>query len=283
MRVAAKLAQERLTTADPAKVLGLSGDMVRLLATDGRLQTAAETVRGLRLLRKEDVDTLTADRAGHPVHQHIVQFYAGEDFIVRILSEFLAERMRSHSPVLVIATKQCAGAVLELLASEERELDVRRAIESGQLAIFDASEKLETFLVQGSPDAKLFRHDVGEPVESRSDCRAPLQELWNDLARGCRVSQLCGYSIGTFQTSGHAPAFERIVSYTRGSRRLNSASMIATPKRACVASPSSRNVRTRSRAKWSCGSAWKPNIEAKTTLRVGGVDGPARHVMGAIR
>jgi hypothetical protein len=73
------------------------------------------------------------------------------------------------------------------------------------------------------------------------------------------------------------------VSYTRGARRPNATSMIATRKRASVASLSSSNVRTRSRAKLSCGSAEVNCHEVKTTLRVGGVDGPSPHAMGAVR
>src|SRR5579872_6401291 len=63
-----------LTPADAARILGLSVDMVRILATNGQLPTAAKTARGARLFRRDDVEELAATRAGRIVRHHSVQF-----------------------------------------------------------------------------------------------------------------------------------------------------------------------------------------------------------------
>ena len=47
-----------LSTADAAKLLNLSSDMVRLLARSGRLRAAVTSSRGVRLFRRDDVVAL---------------------------------------------------------------------------------------------------------------------------------------------------------------------------------------------------------------------------------
>lgn len=221
-----------LTTADAARLLGLSADMVRLLARDGRLPAAAETVRGVRLFRRDDVDALAAERAGERAPFHIVQFYEGDDFLSRVVAQFLAEGVRTRGPLLLIATKPRVSAVLDRLSTRGSKLDVEGALESGTLTILDARETLEGFIVHGAPDERLFHSHVGGVVRGRIQARARLrvygemvdllcregrleaairvEELWNELARGCRLSRLCTYSMENFRTGTHSLSFERV-------------------------------------------------------------------------
>ena len=55
--------EDLMTTVDAARILGLSSDMVRLLAREGRLKAAVQTVRGVRLFRRSEVERLAAERA----------------------------------------------------------------------------------------------------------------------------------------------------------------------------------------------------------------------------
>jgi hypothetical protein len=59
------LSENLLTSVDAARILGLSSDMVRVLAREGRLLAAVASVRGVRMFRKADVEALAAERAGH--------------------------------------------------------------------------------------------------------------------------------------------------------------------------------------------------------------------------
>jgi excisionase family DNA binding protein len=54
--------EDLMTSVDAARILGLSSDMVRLLARQGRLKAVVQTVRGVRLFRRADVDRLAAER-----------------------------------------------------------------------------------------------------------------------------------------------------------------------------------------------------------------------------
>jgi excisionase family DNA binding protein len=51
-----------MTAVDAGRILGVSVDMVRLLARDGRLPFMS-TVRGVRLFRRADVELLAQERA----------------------------------------------------------------------------------------------------------------------------------------------------------------------------------------------------------------------------
>jgi hypothetical protein len=226
------IAHDLLTTADAARILGLSPDMVRLLARDRRLPVAAETVRGVRLFRRDAVDALAAERAGERAPFHIVQFYEGHDFLSRVVAEFLAEGLRSRGPLLLVATPARLEAVLGRLAAGGGGLDSEGARESGSLTILDARETLESFMVQGSPDEQLFRRHLGRVVkgltktrarlrvygemvdllchEGRVDAAIRVEQLWNELARGCRLSRLCTYSMENFRAGTRSLAFEQI-------------------------------------------------------------------------
>lgn len=51
-----------LSVADVARVLGVTPQMVRLLARQGTLVPAARTVGGIQLFRQEDAERLAAER-----------------------------------------------------------------------------------------------------------------------------------------------------------------------------------------------------------------------------
>jgi DNA-binding transcriptional MerR regulator len=55
--------EDLMSAVDAARILGLSSDMVRLLARDGRLRAAVQTIRGVRLFRRVDVERLAVERA----------------------------------------------------------------------------------------------------------------------------------------------------------------------------------------------------------------------------
>ena len=50
-----------MTASDAGRILGVSVDMVRLLARDGRLPFTS-TIRGVRLFRRDDVERLAMER-----------------------------------------------------------------------------------------------------------------------------------------------------------------------------------------------------------------------------
>jgi excisionase family DNA binding protein len=57
---------ELMTVSDAGRILGLSPDMVRRLADEGRLRLM-RTVGGVRLFRRADVERLAEERRASPV------------------------------------------------------------------------------------------------------------------------------------------------------------------------------------------------------------------------
>lgn len=51
-----------MTASDAGRIIGVSADMVRLLARGGKLAYLS-TIRGVRLFRRADVDALASRRA----------------------------------------------------------------------------------------------------------------------------------------------------------------------------------------------------------------------------
>ena len=51
-----------MTASDAGRIIGVSADMVRLLARGGKLAFMS-TIRGVRLFRRADVDALATHRA----------------------------------------------------------------------------------------------------------------------------------------------------------------------------------------------------------------------------
>jgi hypothetical protein len=224
------LTEDLLTTADAARVLGLSSDMVRLLAREGRLPVGAESVRGVRMFRREDVEALAAERAGHRAHHHLVQFYEDPGFLHRVVTDFLAAGLRARDPVLIFATPERLHALLDLLAASG--FDLPRARATGNLVVLDARETLDQFMIDGRVDATRFRAHLGRLIDCSRSGRARLrvygemvdllcregrmeaalrfEELWNEIATECRLSRLCAYSIESFSRGEDRDSFARV-------------------------------------------------------------------------
>lgn len=223
-----------LTPADAARILGLSVDMVRILATNGQLATAAKTARGARLFRRCAVEELAASRAGRVVRHHAVQFYGADEHLAGAVAGFLADGVRGGSGAIVIATDSHRRDFVSRLSAAGFNTD--GAIQSGQLLLLDARETLSTFFVGGQLDEGLFRAHVGEAVarmrrqwprarlraygemvdllwrEGQRDAALALEEFWNHLGETQSFSLLCAYSLDGFPQAHDANVFDEICS-----------------------------------------------------------------------
>jgi signal transduction histidine kinase len=224
--------EDLLSAVDAAKILGLSADMVRILAREGRLPAAAQTTRGLRLFRRSEVEQLASERAGLVHSSHAVQFYDSKDFLSGFVASFVAAALRARAPVVIIARSSLRKTFVESNGGLGFDLDAAR--DSGQLGLYDAAEVLATFMVSGRPDRSLFRDSIGAMVrkatasrprmrlriygemvdvlwsEGHHEAAVELEELWNDLAREHSFSLLCAYDMGNFGHAGQEEQFESI-------------------------------------------------------------------------
>lgn len=145
--------------------------------------------------------------------EHAVQFSADDHKLVASASEYLAAGLRRSESLLVVATAAHVAAFIGWLAEAGFAPELART--RGRLTLLDAEETLDTFMVDGHPDAGLFRSSVGERVNRVAergahvriygemvavlwdagalDAALELEELWNELGADTDFSLLCGY------------------------------------------------------------------------------------------
>jgi hypothetical protein len=161
------------------------------------------------------------DRSSYgPAEHHAVRFYENDASLARIVAEFLHEGFEHGSPGIVVATPNERSEILRALT--DRSFDVVAMQQSNDLVLLDAEETLPNFMVDGKPDARKFKDQMCEVLESvcrgRSNCTVRifgqmvdvlwqrgerdaairLELLWNQLARTEAFSLLCGYALGSF-------------------------------------------------------------------------------------
>jgi PAS domain S-box-containing protein len=165
-------------------------------------------------------------------HDHVVQFYEDDRFLVDTVGSFLTSGMLAGQSAVVIATESHRDALTVQL--EAGGVDVDGACFRGRLLFLDAEETLSAFMVGSMPDPDLFAATVGSVIEKRlrasgtAGLRAygemvdvlwkagnpegalQLEELWNDLSDGRGFSLLCAYSMGNFYRQNDTQRIEAV-------------------------------------------------------------------------
>ncbi len=149
---------------------------------------------------------------------HFVQFYEADTSLLNSLCGFIGKGLNSGSGAVVIATKTHRDGLDSRLLGAGINVATESAL--GNYVSLDAAETLSKFMVDGSPEPKLFadlmggviarvgrkRHSVrafGEMVsllwqEGNYTGAIRLEELWNDLQKTHSFSLFCAYPINGF-------------------------------------------------------------------------------------
>jgi PAS domain S-box-containing protein len=158
-------------------------------------------------------------------HQHFVQFYEQDEFLLDEVSGFLKTGLQAGHSCLVIATPQHLAGLDERLEGLSRD-------RSRYIAL-DAAATMSKFMIDGYPDARRFEdviasalrrvsgngtrrvHAFGEMVallwaEGKHEAAVGLEELWNALAASNDFSLLCAYPLAGFHHAEHGSSFQRI-------------------------------------------------------------------------
>jgi PAS domain S-box-containing protein len=146
--------------------------------------------------------------------EHIAQLYSHDTVLVESLRMFTTHGLSRGEAVLLVLTPSHRDLLLPHLKADG--FDVDRVQHDGQLLLLDAAEVLSRFMLDGLPDATLFRMSIGEIVErlkSRGDRKVRLfgemvdllwrsnqpaairlEQLWSELIEGSDLSLFCAYS-----------------------------------------------------------------------------------------
>jgi signal transduction histidine kinase len=159
----------------------------------------------------------------HGDHQHGVQFYSQDKFLLEELGEYIGNALESENAAVVVATDAHRNGLLQWLTA--RGLDVGALLEQERLAVVDAAQLLTTFMLDGWPDEEQFNNAVGGIVskaqtraggvpprvaifgemvallwaDGKADAAIRLEQLWNELARTKSFSLFCAYPMSGFE------------------------------------------------------------------------------------
>ncbi len=181
-------------------------------------------------LQPVSLHDVSRDKSGQ--HDHIVQFYEGDDFLCERVASFLSDGVRQGEPIGIIATDDHRRIFSEQLQSSG--IDVEAALRAGRLVILDARETLSRFMVEKMPDWNKFKATIGSTIEALAggsgaarvriygemvdvlwrdgnpQAAIHLEELWNDLGNSCSFSLLCAYRMGNFYKEADGAHFQHI-------------------------------------------------------------------------
>jgi diguanylate cyclase (GGDEF)-like protein len=161
---------------------------------------------------------------------HQVQFYDSDAFLVDAVRAFVAPSMQDSGGAIVIATREHLALLKATFGAVEGG---GQRDERDHFVLLDASETLDTFMVDGLPDEQRFMDVVGGLVRQLSDhgrrrlsafgemvavlyaqgkpeAAIQLERLWEKLAAQHRFRLLCAYPSSAFPDAGHSAAFECI-------------------------------------------------------------------------
>jgi len=182
------------------------------------------------------------------MHEHRVQFYEKDAFLLDELIGFIDAGFEAGQAGIVIATQPH-------LDDLERRLQ-ERSSPSGRYIVMDAAETLSKFMVDGWPDERLFAEVIGEVIQRAArdgdrnvrrvrafgemvsllwaqgahEAAIRLEELWDGLAATLPVSVLCAYPIEGFHDEEHGGAFSRICATHSHVRATESFTGVAAPE-----------------------------------------------------
>ncbi|MEA2154645.1 MAG: hypothetical protein QOE11_785 [Solirubrobacteraceae bacterium] len=162
-------------------------------------------------------------------HQHLVEFYETDAFLIGTVADFAVPALRDWDSVIIVATPEHRQAFADEIGA--RGIDLQAAERDGRYQAFDAAEVLSTFMVGGAPDRDLFEEAAGSLIDrAAADARhvkvygemvalllaagdvlsaIALEDFWNDLAQGRDFSLLCAYPLEGFDTADRG-VFRRI-------------------------------------------------------------------------
>lgn len=165
--------------------------------------------------------------------RHEVQFYSSDSALLESFARFIRNALKSHTAVIVLATKSHRESLVQRLSAEGFDIDC--AMQHGMYISLDAVEMLSTIIVNGAPDLLRFFEGLCGLIESAakaSETEHPrvaicgecvgvlcaegnmkaaiqLEEVGNDLAQSYDVEILCAYPSSSF-CEEHTEAYERI-------------------------------------------------------------------------
>ena len=159
----------------------------------------------------------------HGDHQHGVQFYSEDKFLLEELSQYVGNALRAGDAAVVAATEEHRDSLIQWLTAQG--IDIGLPIEQRRFVFLDAAQALSMFMVDGWPDQDRFAEVFGVVIdravaaaggavnrrvaiygemvallwaEGKAEAAIRLEQLWNGLAQSKAFSLFCAYPMSSF-------------------------------------------------------------------------------------
>ena len=169
----------------------------------------------------------------HSGHEHGVQFYSQDQFLIEELSEYVGNALRAGDAAIVVATEQHRNNLLQWLSVQGLDAAL---LEQGRFLAIDAAQLLSTFMSEGWPNEDRFNEVVGGTIakataaaggqprrvaifgemvallwaDGKAEAAIRLEQLWNALARNYSFSLFCAYPMSSFKREEDAGLFLQV-------------------------------------------------------------------------
>ena len=162
--------------------------------------------------------------------EHHLQLFDSSKSLADTVSAFLMAGFNRGEPLLIVATPEHRELLTRRL--EQAGLNIREATRASRFVMLDATQTLDKFMRQDTPNAAAFDEVVGSLVARLADygprvciygemvdvlaargnykAAHQLEELWNALGRRETYTLFCGYASGHFGDPRTAAALKDI-------------------------------------------------------------------------
>jgi signal transduction histidine kinase/CheY-like chemotaxis protein len=171
-----------------------------------------------------------SDWSGMSEHDHFVQFYENDAFLLDSLSSFVRAGLGAGDACIVVGTKAHLDGLEERL--QAHSVDVAAASACDQYICLDAAETLSKFMLEGTPEPDRFREVIGGVIaraakgqrrvrifgemvallwaEGNHSAALRLEELWNELLKATPSLLFCAYPLNGFAEEALAGALGKV-------------------------------------------------------------------------
>lgn len=166
--------------------------------------------------------------------RHELQFYSDDERLIDNFAVFIHDALKADNSAVLAATEAHRAGILRQLQS--RGLNIDAAIDQGRYISVDVAETVARFMGGDQVDRHQFFKVAGKCIASAANAAqgaprrvfacgecAPLllargkaeeavqlERLWNELAKMHEVDILCGYALGSFDSTEGGAIFRRI-------------------------------------------------------------------------
>lgn len=131
--------------------------------------------------------------------RHEVQFYSSDSALLESFARFIRNALKSHTAVVVLATKPHRESLVQRLSGEDFDIDC--AMQHGMYISLDAVEMLSTIMVNGIPDRLRFFEGLCGLIESAASKVQTTLDLYaqedSDETRAAQGEYLMALGVGT--------------------------------------------------------------------------------------